>query len=139
MRAAADGDRMALIGSLTTIRDRQPAALSWAASQLERLRDRAASALANEFASRVRAEIEGLGWISSPQRVASMDAANLTISGWYAGMLARFRVRDGRLRRWSQRSCSLASAAPALAATPAVWRDFAQRNAELAASLAQPS
>src|SRR5262245_16296708 len=43
-----------------------------------------------------------------PQRVTSMDAANLTISGWSAGMLARFPVRDGRLRRWSQQPCSLA-------------------------------
>jgi excinuclease ABC subunit C len=54
-------------------------------------------------------------------------------------MLTRFRVRDGRLRSWSQRSCTLASAAPALAATPAAWTDFAQRNADLAASLAQPA
>jgi excinuclease ABC subunit C len=67
-----------------------------------------------------------------------MDAANLTISGWSADMLTRFRVRDGRLRSWSQRPCSLVGAAPALAATPAAWRDFAQRNAELAASLVQP-
>ncbi len=137
-RGVAGGDRMALIGSLTAILDRQPAAVSRATSQLERLRDRAASALAYEFAARVQAEIEGLSWISSPQRVTSLDAANLTISGWSAGMLARFRVRDGRLCSWSQRPRSLASSAPALAATPAAWRDFAQRNAELAASLAQP-
>jgi hypothetical protein len=70
--------------------------VSWATSQLERLRDRAVSALAYEFAARVQAEIEGLSWISSPQRVTSMDAANLTTSGWSAGMLARFRVRNGR-------------------------------------------
>lgn len=137
-RGAGAGDPMALIGPLTAILDRQPDAVRWATSQLERLRDRAASALAYEFAARVQAEIEALGWISSPQRVTSMDAASLTISGWSAGMLAQFRVRDGRLRSWSQRPCSLASAAPALAATPAAWTDFAQRNAELAASLAQP-
>jgi excinuclease ABC subunit C len=92
---------------------------------------------AYEFVARVQAEIEGLDWISSPQRVTSTDAANLTISGWSAGMLARFRVRDGRLRSWWQRPCSLASAAPALAATLAAWTDFARRNAEPAASLAQ--
>jgi hypothetical protein len=102
------------------------------------LRDRAVSALAYEFPARIRAEIEGLGWISSPQRVTSMDAANLTVSGWSAGMLARFGIRDGWLRSWSQRPCSLASAAPALAATPAAWTDFARRNAELPASLVRP-
>jgi hypothetical protein len=98
VQGVAGVDRMALIGSLTAILDRQPAAVSWTTSQLERLRDRAVSALAHEFAAGVQAEIEGLSWISSPQRVTSMDAANLTISGWSAGMLARFRVRDGRLR-----------------------------------------
>jgi excinuclease ABC subunit C len=52
---------MALIGSLTAVLARQPAAVSWATSQLERLRDRAARALAYEFAARVQAEIEALG------------------------------------------------------------------------------
>jgi hypothetical protein len=98
VRGVVGGDRMALINSLTAVPDRQPATVSWATSQLERLRDRAVSALAYEFAARVQAEIKGLGWISSPQRVTSMDAANLTISGWSAGMLARLRVRDGRLQ-----------------------------------------
>jgi len=46
VRGVAGGDRMALIGSLTAVLDRQPTAVSWATSQLERLRDRAVSALA---------------------------------------------------------------------------------------------
>jgi excinuclease ABC subunit C len=137
-RGVGVGDRMALTGRLTAILDRQPGAVRWATSQLERVRDRAASALAYEFAARVQAEIEALGWISSPQQVTSMDAANLTISGWSAGTLAQLRLHDGRLRSWSQRPCSLANATPALAATPAAWTDFTQRNAELAASLAHP-
>jgi hypothetical protein len=85
----------------------------------------------------VQAKIQALGWISSPQRVTSMDAANLMVVSWSADTLARFQVRDGRLRSCSQRPCSLASAASALAATPAAWTDFAQRNAEPAASLTQ--
>ena len=136
-RGAAGGDRMALIGSLTAILDRQPAAVSRGHKPAGAVAGSRSQRLAYEFAARVQAEIEGLSWISSPQRVTSMDAANLTISGWSAGMLARFRVRDSRLRSWSKRPCSLASATPALAATPAAWRDYAQRNAELAASLAQ--
>jgi excinuclease ABC subunit C len=139
VRGVAGGDRIALIGSLTAILDRQPAAVSWAHNQLEQVRDRAARALAYEFAARVQGEIEALSWVSCPQRATTMDAMNLTISGWSGGTLIQFLIRDGRLCGWSQRSSSLASAAPALASTPAAWRDFTQRNAELAANLAQPA
>ena len=139
LRGAAGGDRTALIGSLTAILDRQPAAVSWAHNQLEQLRDRAARALAYEFAARVQGEIEALSWVSCPQRATTMDVVNLTISGWSRGTLIQFLIRDGRLCGWSQRPASLASAAPALASTPAAWRDFTQRNAELAADLAQPT
>jgi excinuclease ABC subunit C len=137
-RGVAGDDRTALIGSITAILERQPTAVSWAQSQLEQLRDRAASVLAYEFAARVQAEIKALSWVSCPQRVTTMDAANLTISGWSRGVLVQFLIHDGRLRGWSQRSCGLASVTQALSATPAAWRDFTQRNAELAASMAQP-
>jgi excinuclease ABC subunit C len=50
-------------------------------------------------------------------------------------MLVQFVIRDGRLCSWSQRSCGRPGATGALAATPAAWRDFTQRNAELAARL----
>jgi excinuclease ABC subunit C len=136
-RGFADGDRTALIGSITAILDRQPAAVNWAHHQLEQLRDRAARSLAYEFAARVQGEIEALGWVSCPQRATTMDAVNLTISGWSRGTLTQFLIRDGRLCGWSQRSSSLAGAAPALASTPAAWRNFTQRNAELAANLVQ--
>jgi excinuclease ABC subunit C len=139
VRSVAGGDRTALIGSLTAILDRQPAAVRWAQNQLEQLRDRAARNLAYEFAARVQDEIKALGWVSCPQRVTTMDAVNLTISGWFRGTLIQFLICDGRLCGWSQRSSSLACAAPALASTPAAWRDFTQRNAELAANLAQPA
>jgi excinuclease ABC subunit C len=139
VRGFAGGDSAALTGSLTAILERQPAAVSWAHNQLEQLRDRAARAMAYEFAARVQGEIKALGWVSCPQRATTMGAANLTISGWSRGTLIQFLIRDGRLCGWSQRSSSPASAAPALASTPAAWRDFTQRNAELAASLAQPA
>jgi excinuclease ABC subunit C len=95
--------------------------------------------LAYEFAARVQNEIAALSWVSCPQRATTMDAVNLTISGWSGGTLIQFLIRDGRLCGWSQRSSSLASAAPALASTPAAWRNFTQRNAELAANLAPPA
>lgn len=139
VRGVAVGDRTALIVSLTAILNRQPAAVSWAHDQLEQLRDRAARALAYEFAARVQDEIEALSWVSCTQRATTMNAVNLTISGWSRGTLIQFLIRDGRLCGWSQRASSLAGAAPTLASTPAAWRDFTQRNAELAASLAQPA
>jgi excinuclease ABC subunit C len=137
VRGVAGDDRAALIGSLTAILERQPAAVSWAHRQLEQLRDHAAATLAYEFAARIHDEIDALGWVSSPQRVATMDATELTIAGWSGGMLVQFLIRGGRLCHWSQRSTSLPSVAPALAATPAAWRSFTQRNAEVAVSLAQ--
>jgi excinuclease ABC subunit C len=53
------------------------------------------------------------------------------------GTLVQFRICGGRLCGWSQRSCGHPRAIEALAATPVAWRDFAQRNAELAAMLTQ--
>jgi excinuclease ABC subunit C len=136
VRGVADDDRTALIGSLTERLERQPAAVSWAQRQLEQSRDRAARTLAYEHAARIQGEIDALGWVCCTQRVTTMDAADLTIAGWSRGMLVEFLVRDGRLRAWSQRSCGLPSVTNALAATPAAWHDFTQRNAELAANLA---
>ena len=137
VRGVAGGDRAALACSLTAILQRQPAAVSWAHRQLEQLRDRAAQTLAYELAARIQDEIGALGWVTCPQRVTTMDAANLSIAGWSAGMLIQFLIHDGRLCGWSQRSCSHPAATAALAATPAAWRDFTQRNAELAATLTQ--
>jgi excinuclease ABC subunit C len=136
-RGGAGLDRAALAGSLTAILERQPAAVSCAHRQLEQLRDRAAKTLAFELAARIQDEIGALSWVSCPQRVTTMDAANLTITGWARGMLVQFLIHGGRLCGWSQRSCSLPRATDALDATPAAWRDFTQRNAVLAAGLAQ--
>lgn len=134
-RGVAGGDRAALAGSLTAILERQPGAVSWAHHQLEQLRDRAAQALAYELAARIHDEIGALSWVTCPQRITTMDPVNLSIAGWSGGMVVQFRIRGGRLCGWSQRSCSHRDAADALAATPAAWRDFTQRNAELAATL----
>jgi excinuclease ABC subunit C len=136
-RGVTGDDRAALIGSLTAILERQPTAVGWAQRQLEQLRDRAAAILAYELAARIQDEIGALSWVSCPQRVTVMDSANLTVAGWSRGTLVQFVIRGGRLCGWSQRSCGLPGATGALAATPAAWRGFTQRNAELAASLAQ--
>jgi excinuclease ABC subunit C len=137
-RGAASADRSTLTSSLTAILTREPAAVSHARGRLERLRDRAAGVLAYEMAARIQDEIAALDWVTSPQKVPTMGPTNHTVSGWCSGILVQFQIRSGRVRGWSQRACSMPSAAPALAATPHAWDNFMQRTAELAATMTQP-
>jgi excinuclease ABC subunit C len=138
-RGFAGADREELIGTLTAVLQRQPAALAWARAELEQLRNRAAEALAFELAARIQSEIGALDWVTCPQRVTTIDASDFEVHGWSSDVLVRFGIRGGRLCQWSQRRCSQSRAAPQLAATPADWTGFAQRNAELAAALAERS
>lgn len=135
-RGVAGADRGELIRGLTAVLEREPAAVARARAELERLRGRAAGTLAFELAGRIQDELEALDWVTSPQRVTTMDAADFDVCGWSGGVLVRLRMRGGRLGQWSQRRCSRSGAAPHLAATPAAWTDYARRNAELAAALA---
>jgi excinuclease ABC subunit C len=135
----AGADRAELISTLTAVLQRQADVLAWARAELEQLRHRAAGALAFEIAGRIQAEIEALDWVTCPQRVTTMDASDFDVCGWSGGVLVRFGIRDGRLCQWSQRNCSQSGATPQLAAAPAGWRGFAQRNAELAAALVERS
>jgi excinuclease ABC subunit C len=137
-RGAAMADRGALTSSLTAILTREPAAVSHARGRLELLRDRAAGILAYEMAARLQDEIAALDWVTSPQKVTTMQPINRTVSGWCSGILVQFQIRSGRVCSWSQRVCDMAGAARALAATPQPWGDFMQRSAELAANMAQP-
>jgi excinuclease ABC subunit C len=136
-RAAAGADRSTLTSSLTAILAREPAAVSRARGRLEWLRDRAARVLAYEMAARIQDEIVALDWVTSPQKVTTMEPTNHTVSGWCSGILVQFEIRSGRVRGWSQRACSMPGAASALAATPYAWGGFMQRTAELAATMAQ--
>jgi len=63
------------------------------------------------------------------------EPARADVHGWADGTLVGFRVREGRLREWTQRHCDESAATALVAATPAPWQDFARRNAELAARL----
>ena len=138
-RGTADADLSTVSGALTAILAREPAAVSQAHGRLQRLRDRAAGVLAYEVAARIQDEIAALDWVTCPQKVTTMEATNLTVSGWSSGLLVQLQISSGRVRRWSQRACSMPGAADALAATPPAWADFMQRNAELAAAIAQPA
>jgi excinuclease ABC subunit C len=97
-------------------------------------RDRAAGQLAFERAGRLQAELEAVDWVTAPQRVTG-DGGDLDVYGWAGGILVEFRIRAGRLRTWTQRPCSAATARARLAATPPEWRAFAERTAQLAALL----
>jgi excinuclease ABC subunit C len=134
-RGVAAHDPVPLISSLTAILDREPAAVSWARGELERLRDRAAGELSYEFAAHVQQEIAAVDWVTCPQRVSTMDAIDRTVSGWSDGLLVQFKICAGRVCAWSQRAASPAAASRALATTPEAWVGFMKSNAELAASL----
>jgi len=138
-RGGVSADRSALISALTAILAREPAAVSHARGRLEQLRDRAAGVLAYEMAARIQDEILALDWVTCPQKVTTMEPANHTISGWCSGILVQFQISSGRVCSWSQRACSMPSAARALAATPHAWGEFMQRTAELAATMAGPA
>ncbi len=124
------GDRARLIEAVTAgllrvgdVRDR-----------LAERRDRAAAQLAFELAGRLQAELEAVEWITAPQRV-TRETGDLDAYGWAGGILVEFRIRAGRLRAWTQRPCSAATARARVAATPPEWQAFAERAAQLAARL----
>lgn len=134
VRGVAGDDRVALIGSLTAVLDRRG-----------ELGHKSAAAVAGPRSQRPGVRVRrprpgrdrgaGLDQLpaAGPQH-GRCEPHDLGLVRRHAGPIP---VRDGRLRSWWQRPCSLASAAPALAATLAAWTDFAQRNAEPVASLAQ--
>ncbi|GAA3452817.1 hypothetical protein GCM10018962_46500 [Dactylosporangium matsuzakiense] len=134
-RGVTAADRAALAASIRAILARDPAELATARADLIAARDRASSNLSFELAAEIHEELEALDWIVSPQRTATLEPTDLSAAGWSNGILVLFRVRAGRLDEWTQRPCPPERAKRYLTATPADWRDFATRNAELAASL----
>ncbi|MDR2984707.1 MAG: hypothetical protein LBV34_07685 [Nocardiopsaceae bacterium] len=136
-RGVTAHDRRSLADSLGAILDREPSAISWARGELTRLRDRAASELSYEFAAQIHQEIAAVSWVTSPQRISTMDAVDLTVSGWSDGTLVQFTICGGCVCGWSQRACGRATVTRALAETPEAWTGFMKRNADLAASLTE--
>ena len=124
-----------LSAALCAVLERKPAAVAALHSQLVALRDAAAAGQAYELAGRIQAELEGLDWITCPQRAAMLEPAEAKVAGWADGMLVWFDVRGGRLTGWRQLAKTRAQAQTWLAATPPGWRDFADRSAALAAQL----
>jgi excinuclease ABC subunit C len=134
-RGVNRGDREAFAQSLTAVLDRDPAAVMSLRTKLAARRTDAAQVQAYELAGRIHAELAALDWVTSPQRVASLVHEDADVAGWADGVLVRFEVRAGRMRGWRQQTSTSEEASPFLAATASAWREFADRNAELAARL----
>jgi excinuclease ABC subunit C len=134
-RGVGTGDRVALVGALTSLLSRDPTALESVRAQLVARRDAAAEVLAFELAGRLQNEIQAVEWLTCAQRVTLADPEDFEVYGWSSGILVRFQVRAGRVRTWTQRPRTAASAARLVAGTPDDWREFADRNAALAARL----
>ncbi|MGW4209325.1 GIY-YIG nuclease family protein [Lentzea sp. NPDC004789] len=129
--------RKQLVEALVAILRREPSAVADIRARLDARRDDAAARLAFELAGRIQSEIVALDWITCPQRVTSSEPRDFDVYGWSDGVLVGFHIRAGRLRTWTQRSCTRAGARRYLAESPADWADFANTNAELAARLAR--
>lgn len=119
--------------ALTAVLERDPAAVAAVRAELERRRDDAAHRLAFEAAARLQAEVEAFDWLVAEQKVTGADPAEADAYGWADGILVRLGVRSGRLCEWDQTRRRRPDAL--LAATPVVWRPFADRAAGTAAAL----
>jgi len=134
-RGVDAADRDALASSLCAVLAREPAAVAGVRGQLAELRDSAAAGEAYEVAGRIQTELAALEWVVCEQRAAVLEAPDVRLAGWADGVLVRFDVRAGRLCGWRQFARSRRQAEPWLAGTPPEWREFTERNADLAARL----
>ncbi|MFI7065075.1 GIY-YIG nuclease family protein [Kribbella sp. NPDC050124] len=126
-------DRETLARTAIAVLDRDPGAVAALRGELERRRDRAAGELRFEFAAKLQDEIAAIDWIVAEQKVSSLAVLDLEVAGWADGVLVQFQIRGGRMCTWTQRG--VAAPPDLVAATPALWQPFVQRNAELAARL----
>jgi excinuclease ABC subunit C len=128
-------DRDRLARALAEVLDRRPRAVREVLEALTARRDEASAGLDFERAAKVQEEIEAVEWLTSVQRAFCRAAEDCEIHGWSGGVLVSFTVRGGRLSGWRQRACGERAAGPHLSRTPQSWRQFARRNADLAAGL----
>ncbi|WP_344112569.1 GIY-YIG nuclease family protein [Kribbella alba] len=128
-------DRETLVRTAMSVLERNVAAVTALRAELVRRRDRAATELRFEFAAKLQDEIAAFDWIVAEQKVSRLEPHEVDVYGWADRVLVRFQMEAGRVCRWTQRAASEQTARDRVAATPAHWRTFAQRNAELAATL----
>ena len=136
IRGVDPTDREQMIEEVIAVLEGRPAAVQSVREALLARRGAASGADAYELAARIQAEIEALDWVVGEQRVTRPGGGDADVHAWAGGILVSFEIRDGRMMSWSQTAVSEASAHDRVAATPADWVEFAQRNAALAARLA---
>lgn len=95
---------------------------------------RAVEQLAFETALQIQAEAAALDWLVAPQRVTGCTHG-LVVQARASGVEFSLAASGDRLDRWATRRTD-ATGTQASDTTPAPWREFATRNAELAAALA---
>ena len=134
-RGVSAGDRERIADVVGAALAREPGAIAAAAAGLAQRRAAAVQAQAYEAAAQVQAELAALGWVTSAQRVTVPGTGDAVVCGWADGVLVRLEVRDGRMCSWRQTMAAAGQARRWLAATPPAWRQFAGRNAVLAARL----
>ncbi|WP_145802849.1 GIY-YIG nuclease family protein [Kribbella amoyensis] len=130
-------DRKTLARTAIAVLERDPEAVTALRTELIRRRDRAAAELRFEFAAKLQDELTAFDWIVADQKASWLEPHTLDVYGWSQGILVRFHLEAGRVRTWTQRPATEVTARTRVAETPALWRPFAQRNADLAARLLQ--
>ncbi len=94
-----------------------------------------ASTLSERRGSRPRSRLSSG---SSPSRKRPwLNLTTSTSADGSAVVLVHFELRDGHVRASRQRLCGEAAAKPRVATMRRGWLDFARRNTELAARLAE--
>lgn len=98
-------------------------------------RDRAVSRLAFEVAGHIQAELDGLAWTASPQRVTRPGWGDADVDAWSAGVMVRFEIRGGRLTSWHQQARATPMTGQPVDDRTRDLHLFAEHTARLAASL----
>lgn len=133
-RGVAPADLEAHVRRLRGVLRREAGAVAELRTHLDLASRAAVARLAFETAMQIQAELAAIEWLVAPQRVTGC-APGLVVSGWADGIGFTLRSTDGRLDRWASGQADAAAGARAAASTPEEWREFAARNAELAAAL----
>jgi len=136
LRGVGPGDRVALIGQVRAVLEREPGAIAAARGELVRLRDEAADGDRFEDAAMRQQQLEAVEWITQPQGVAASIGPDVHASAigraGGAGVRVTFEIRAGTFR---ERHTTLLGEAAADSEThpDAHWGELAQKNADLMA------
>ena len=128
-----EGDRGRLACAIGDVLTRERAALRSAIGRLERMRDDAARGLMFEHAAALREQARGLRWITEPQKLGLMEAADADFAGAARGAGVVLSLRGGRLAQ--RHFLPVAELEPASERGDGAWPELARANAELMARL----